>query len=96
MSKHTPGPWKATFFEHGAFQIENANTGEIIAECERCDDRREEQYANAHVVAAAPDLLEALVKIEEETWAPIHDKERFLRMRNIARAAIAKAEGRDA
>ena len=43
--------------------------------------------------AGVEELLEALVKLEEETWAPVPDDERFIRMRDIARAAIAKAEG---
>jgi hypothetical protein len=52
--------------------------------------------ANAHLSAAAPDLLEALEHIEyllggESTAV----KKRFADARSEARAAIAKAKGQD-
>lgn len=49
---------------------------------------RNEQRANARLIAAAPDMLEALHKIINN-WDDLHPKDRAQ-----ARAAIAKAEGR--
>jgi hypothetical protein len=50
-------------------------------------------WANARKVAAAPDMLEALqeiVRIHENIWSPTQAD----RIANIARAAIAIAEGK--
>ena len=66
MSKHTPGPWTATKF--------NPVTGEIddcylyvepgIAVIERkVKGRDQHDTGNARLIAAAPDLLEALEKV---------------------------------
>lgn len=57
-TKHTPGPWIADtlmIFPDNGDAITHA-----IAEikCRNVDDR--EPYANAHLIAAAPDMLEAL------------------------------------
>jgi hypothetical protein len=51
-----------------------------------------EQSANARLIAAAPDLLEALKEISlmETEWGNATVK----RMGKIANAAIAKAEGK--
>lgn len=52
--------------------------------------------ANARLIAAAPDMLEALEKIEAEALAPIEEMDVELTLERIicvARAAIAKAIG---
>ena len=92
MNKHTPRPWNATKF--------NPVTGDIddcylyvepgIAVIERKVKGRD-QYdaANARLIAAAPDLLEALSEI-------INDGGKFVMTNEThrkARAAIAKARG---
>ncbi|MBK8225401.1 MAG: hypothetical protein IPK73_30675 [Candidatus Obscuribacter sp.] len=54
-TKHTPGPWSA----HAQEII--GNTGELIATIELTDGMDPgESYANARLIAAAPELLEAL------------------------------------
>lgn len=65
-------------------------------------DRTDEEIeANAHLIAAAPDLLAALRAIAESSGRyddPEHDAdpiEHALVMRDIALGAIAKAEGRE-
>lgn len=50
MSKHTPGPWRVNYNCFGA----SGMNVEIINEV-----KAEEVMANAHLIAAAPDLLEA-------------------------------------
>lgn len=87
MSKHTPGPWAFVQGGSGDFPTWNvriATRGVITlpptASMETMD-------ADARLIAAAPELLEALRPIAErgEISAKIIAK---------ARAAIAKAEGR--
>lgn len=57
MNKHTPGPWKAVELEipvgFARFEIHYSEDGECVAEVVH-------QEANAKLIAAAPDLLEAL------------------------------------
>lgn len=77
MSGYTPGPWYA---EHGTeeYFFVSLKGGEMFP--------REENAANARLIAAAPDLLEALEKIAlEGAWK---GGQECLR---IAAAAIAKA-----
>ena len=84
MSKHTPAPWK--FFElGGSIEIDE---GVVIADIRGWHRSEKTAIANAILIAAAPDLLEALIEILDspaETFtAHTWDK---------ARAAIAKATG---
>ena len=55
MSKHSTGPWKKTPITGGGYYIENDN--EIIAAVR--GDPGETQDANAAMIAAAPELLDA-------------------------------------
>ena len=71
-SKHTPGPWSVDipYCEEGIYIQRNENT-ELIAQM-----IGENQQANAHLIAAAPKLLEA-AKL-------------FLRSKDCARTVIGK------
>lgn len=91
--KHTPGPWFIT----GSMTkyVEARIPGRMIQEVAACgptaadDGYGEQQMANAHLIAAAPDLLEALdlmVSTHEEGGWPTATI-------TIARAAIRKAKG---
>ena len=97
MSKHTPGPW----FAVGAqVEIEDDSVPDICT----CDPQVMRQShldwhprtaeANARLIAAAPDLLEALEEALED-WD--NDEPDFVRLEwaDKARAAIAKAKGED-
>ena len=57
MNKHTPGPWSVDD-NHGKRYIEPIYSNEPIAEI--CKKKGDEYTANARLIAAAPDLLEAL------------------------------------
>lgn len=60
-TKHTPGQWKATGLE-----IRHANRSIILANVYEhlpANQSREEAEANAELIAAAPELLEALETI---------------------------------
>jgi len=93
-SKHTPGPW-IYFSEAPAIMGLDTEDGtqsvEICIFPEWFDEYKSEQWANAALIAAAPDLLEALEelnKIMEDgcgVWT--------IESQRRARAAIAKAKG---
>lgn len=92
-SKHTPGPWAVNGWSVtiGNWSISTAMPRATI----------EESDANARLIAAAPELLEALnwaLKNLEEIALPEFEKQgRVTSINNAiekARAAIAKAEGR--
>lgn len=84
MSKHTPGPWRVVEDRVPA-SLEVYAGKTAIAECWRRADALTE-LANARLIAAAPDLLEALefvIRGVPDTWEGVQK----------ARAAIAKATG---
>lgn len=85
-AEHTPGPWEAIGAE--VYAPAPATVRPLIA---RCIYGPPDERANAHLIAAAPDLLEALRYIV--AWNP--DGWDGDRARAQALAAIAKAEGRD-
>lgn len=65
--KHTPGPWRATYFKSGGWTIEGGpNFERFICECGVDDDETGEleSYANAHLLKAAPLMVEALEAVE--------------------------------
>ena len=90
--KHTPGPWKAqTHISLDRMEIRDAN-GRRIAECAMDFPMSAKTHdANASLIAAAPELLEALQEIvaaaDGEGWSQLDAS--FTK----ARAAISKAIG---
>jgi hypothetical protein len=96
MSKHTPGPWNIGTKNGARVWSENGET--LIADADASESLRKEiKKANARLIAAAPDLLEALTKLLDMNercdagFAP-HVELRFA-IRDMARAAITKATG---
>lgn len=81
MNKHTPAPW------HVANGVQIRSERDQIAKVWMM--RHGEGQANAHLIAAAPDLLEALAEVVE--WLELGDHAGP--MHSKARAAIAKARG---
>lgn len=68
QSQHTPGPWEIQSDAKGVYgivvkQTSPIRTHQFIASLHDSMGE-EERQANAHLLAAAPDLLEALEKIE--------------------------------
>lgn len=100
MNTHTPGPWLArTFPWLGEVYVTDSTpddgerfVGQVIASPTTCPD----WSANAHLIAAAPELLEALELAKDcmeharqcgqlgDRWLPVIAN---------TRAAIAKAKG---
>lgn len=99
---HTPGPWRV-------FAVESDYPG-IEADCDETvvlwghrhedsgvrGDEKETRLANAHLIAASPDLLAACKAISEDLRGRIEDGARFnpgtLTAIAMVNAAIAKAE----
>jgi hypothetical protein len=107
-AKHTPGPWISSKF---GFQVLTGDSWNTICELKgpaEWEDKRgsyeqeyagEIQQANARLIAAAPDLLEA-IKRQADNMAfvlnhmtmPDHYYERFMEELELVRDAISKAE----
>lgn len=92
QEKHTPGPWSAApVLSFGEFEIAGANKEEvalIYGYSGGDEPGANPSEANARLIAAAPELLEALKAV-------LDDKTRTYAVRCMkARAVIAKAEGR--
>jgi len=86
MSKYTPGPWKA--FPSGIY----GTNRDGVCVCTRHKQAGDEWNANARLIAAAPDLLEALVDVEEWLAAYVSGVgAEWDEMRANIRAAITKA-----
>jgi len=85
MSKHTPGPWVQTPWDATAI-FDAKNLQVPIAQTYPADTSQKEAEANARLVAAAPQLLEALELIVEQD--PDGEGQGFI----DARAAIKAAK----
>ncbi len=102
--KFTPGPWMvephADDFD-GPISVvseysmtQGRKTANWIAECDLQDDRVEENYANARLIAAAPDLYAAIAESLEYLDAMLGPcKAGCDCLLHGFHAAIAKAEG---
>jgi hypothetical protein len=96
MSEHTPGPWKAHFEE--AYFVTGPDLGRVammmnLKGAHGMGGRRsgDESAANAKLIAAAPELLEALQTLCK--LALSGEPVIFTSEYDRARAAIAKATG---
>lgn len=95
MAGHTPGPWHISDRTDGGAPIIIGAPGwrpgvrEIAKVLYWPGSEDPEVHANTNLILAAPDLLAALVAIEEGCSFPEDDVQRAVRDR--ARAAIAKA-----
>lgn len=91
-AKNTPGPWIVKQTSSGNPFVYEGATGKTVAGValvkKDCD--REESEANARLIAASPELLAALEKIEYLAGCIAEPK-----LQQIARIAIAKARGTD-
>ena len=109
MSAHTPGPWiyyTGTQSIGGQFVTKGRSTSVCVLSGPRSwgggSLRDAERVANAHLIAAAPDMLVALKAahqfIQKVARAWVHmpgaDTVDAAATPDLVRAAIAKAEGR--
>ena len=93
-TKFTPGPWFTKREGWSTVYVEARIDGGMIQEVAACgptDAGQDQQQANAHLIAAAPELyeaLDALIKLYEED-----DGCRELPEYISARTALSKARG---
>src|SRR5690606_57464 len=102
--KHTPGPWTpmvrppASFADHGLRALAQVWGGWIVAVPKRLVDRLgHDAEANARLIAAAPELLEALEELltaVDKACGTAIPQGSFAAARQAARDAIAKATGK--
>ena len=99
MTQHSPGPWECVGFENLVVNDEEGNTI-TCAPGGRYGATLGELRANARLIAAAPEMLEAL-KDMLETYAWKHEEtaqnegeHMLISAVRKARQTIAKAEGR--
>jgi hypothetical protein len=97
VSKFTPGPWKYDTYGMSAYVFTDSKLEEAICDLEYDtddpdaeDDARELVRANARLISAAPDLLDALREFVRRFESADDEPAYVVR----ARAAIAKAESR--
>lgn len=87
--KWTPGPWGKESFALSEEILAPGNKLVAIVQSRHCDSP-EEMRANAHIIAAAPELYEALLGIVEcKRMTNLPNKRQY----QVAISAIAKARG---
>lgn len=93
MASPTPGPWRVG--TSGDTHVIESKTGNWVCDCETHSVK--DAQANARLIAAAPELLEACKELAElfapDAFDGIGDSSGAIAIR-LARAAILKAEGR--
>jgi len=91
MSEHTLGPWEIEEHYHFGYRWisgpEHSQLAQVVW-CMEDEDRSPECEANAYLIAAAPELLEALEKV----YADMND-DMPVALRKVCYEAIAKAKG---
>lgn len=90
--KHTPGPWKhdGEIIYSGNYTLNNGWTNH--ATIAKVEDRANWE-ANARLIAAAPDLLDALKKISKELSTSNDRMKMIETIEALTNSAIAKAGG---
>lgn len=97
--KHTPGPW-GTFDGAEVFPTTGPKSHVELCRVVGPWDGSTwydsiEAKANGHLIASAPDMLDALKRIADGQWPQsIAETEGTLAMRKVARDAIARVERR--
>lgn len=95
----TPGPWKVVKREdedHGTLVVHEAETHDfLICQTNQHWGRPFTNGANARLIAAAPDMYNALweaVELSDRTLPPSGRTAECQRVYDLCRAALAKAE----
>ena len=96
MSKHTPGPWKAVNQTTSTLLKQDSPQGRYLFSLKEYPGIPESE-ANARLIAAAPDLAEAVRELLATHPAAYREPGKIDNRTDnavkIARASIAKAEG---
>ena len=87
-ANHTPGPWKLS---QSGRVVQSLSDDRWIADClGYVLDNRVEQESNARLIAAAPELLEAAIRVLR---SPVRWTSQTTQSLSELMAAVAKAEG---
>lgn len=87
---HTPGPWHVSrSSRYVRYRLPGSDTGYNLADCDMGAPPTE-MFANARLIAAAPELL-AACEAAEANLSPLYCSEHLVM--KLLRAAIAKATG---
>lgn len=100
MIKHTPGPWHV--IQHGTMvvsdpngDIEKTHIASIVGHNGDANFNANGLEANAKLIAAAPDLLEALQRLQTAAYnvggEHVTEHQQLIDAADSAQAAIAKA-----
>ena len=98
-NKYTPGPWAAHALPiTNTFEVKapNANMGERHVCCtDSLNVSDETKIANARLIAAAPELLDALEELYSITYGKHKDNDQVSEeyIVNLVQTVIAKARG---
>lgn len=104
--KHTPGPWNLHKHAFACVTSEKMMVANCAGTTSNVEDLQPTQMANARLIAAAPELLYALIGLLETYGKPdekvccsgfecgCQGATAWQEAEHYARAAIAKAEGR--
>jgi hypothetical protein len=92
--KHSPGPWRDVSDEPSKSRrpmamVNVGGEGRMCVDCTDSGKNFAQDLANARLIAAAPDLLAALIRFVEPQYESRHDNDAELIEQ--ARAAIEKA-----
>lgn len=92
-TKHTPGPWMVWDVDQSIGTVTTADGEVNIAQAMMVKpagskEGNQERKANTRLIAAAPELLAALIALRDAEWG---DASEILARRKAADAAIAKA-----
>ena len=95
MSKHTPGPWEIKYHPDPCYRYisgpEHIALAQVVWRVEE-EERSPVCEANAHLIAAAPELLEMLILARDRIESERRRGEFDPLLRDIDEA-IAKAKG---
>lgn len=103
QTRHTPGPWIPEKSEYGYWVRATDSTQKPVADVHLfCVDNREpkvwsheETFSNVTLIAAAPEMLEALLRVQGNNKLMNALNEQDRKTLELIQSAIAKAEGRD-
>ena len=100
MSNHTPGPWHRNIESDGRYPVIYAGRNTHVASAKGHGVLPPEQIeANISLIAAAPELLEALVEAESmfsslaDADSALACDKRFASLWDVLRAVISRASG---
>jgi hypothetical protein len=90
-AKHTPGPWGVEKYEPSCLTMGGQALGHVAPDTASSEERE----VNARLIAAAPELLEALKSLlAHHRVQSLPSTDTLTPRIEAARAAIARAEGK--